>query len=370
MPKITYFNSQVEGVTRTSRRLAVPSASDSDVVTSVGLAEAQPTFKSRGTKRHEETSSQSHIVRTRTRTRVGIPPPAQAHAQSTPKTERFDSRRTRTRSQPTPADIESNKDSTPTKESVNRSRSRGNSRRPTSTSTTSAPLELTSPAIDESKLEIINSNLDDITKIPTEAPTAATVATQARRRNIPSSTESIITQRSRSRINTRPYARSLDLTVSGATNTLTTAEKTPTTARSAADIRNSKKLRYRSRSSDTDTNLTGEGIQSANEVIKSSQNRRSGTSQQIIPNAAPVVVETIIQQSTETNKPKITTTKVTKVIKRPVPSRRNVNFRPSASLAPVSKVSDEISEDDNYPASFKALIQAKNASVSFFELIV
>ncbi|CAB3220829.1 unnamed protein product [Arctia plantaginis] len=352
----------VEGVTRTSRRLAVPSASDSNIVPSIGQDAAQPTFKSRGTKRHEETSSQSNIVRTRTRTRVEIPPTAQAQIQSTPKNERFDSRRTRTRSQPALTDLESNKDSTLTKDTVNRSRSRAHSRRPTLTTTTLASVELTSPASDESKLEIINSNLDDITKIPTEAPTAATEANQFRRRNIPPTTESVTPQRSRGRINTRPNVRSLDLAVSGTINTLTKVEKTPTTARSAPDLRNSKKLRYRTRPSETDTNLTGKGLLSANEVIKSSQNRRSGTSQEVTPNTAPVVAETIIQQSTETNEPKTTTTQVTKVIKRPVPSRRNANFRPTASLATVSKVSDEISEDDNYPASFKALIQAKNAS--------
>ncbi|KAF9413410.1 hypothetical protein HW555_008347 [Spodoptera exigua] len=292
---------------------------------------------------------------TRSRSEV-VPTPEQPQ---TPKNERFDLRRTRTRSQSTVTES-TNKDASLTREPVTRSRSRGSSRRPTTApAPTSPPLDLTSPNIDESKIEVINSNLDDITKIPKED-----TATSQFRRRTPAvqTTEKATLKRSRGRGSTRANARSLDLDVSGTTNTLNVAEKAPTTARTAPqpDLRNSRKLRYKTRPSETDTNLTGEGLVTTNEVIKSSQNKESVTSQAEIQNAAPTAVETIVQHITEANKPKSTTLKVTKVVRRPL-GRGKMNFRPSVSLPKVS-VSDEIAEDDNYPESFKALIQAKNAS--------
>lgn len=361
----------MEGATRTSRRLAVPSAPDINSVAGTGPDTVQPTFRSRGTRRHEETPPPRDVSRSRTRTRPEAPPTAPAQPQPSPSNERFDSRRTRTRSQP--ADNEFNKDTSLTRENVVRSRSRSSSRRPTPTTptlTTPTPgsVELTPPTIDESKIEVINSNLDDITKIPREQPTATT---QFRRRGSvapTASTENAAPKRPRGRVNTRTNARSLDLAVSGTSNTLT-VDKAPTTARTAADIRNSRKLRYRTRPSETDTNLTGEGLVTANEVIKSSHSKESVTSQQETQTVGPVVVDTIVQYSTERNKPKTTTLKVTKVVRRPL-SRGKGNFRPTASLPKATKVSDEISEDDNYPASFKALIQSKNASVRVFGLLL
>lgn len=349
---------QVEGVSR-SRRLQAPSASDSNNVAETGPSEnVQPTFRPRSSRRREETP-QKDVVRTRTRSRPEVvPTPEQSQS---PKNERFDVRRTRTRSQPTVTES-TNKDASLTREPVTRSRSRGGSRRPTAApAPTSAPVDLTSPNIDESKIEVINSNLDDITKIPKED----TATTQFRRRTpVVQTTEKVTPIRSRGRGSTRANARSLDLDVSGTTNTLNVAEKAPTTARTAQqpDLRNARKLRYKTRPSETDTNLTGEGLVTANEVIKSSQNKESVTSQAEIQTAAPTAVETIVQHITEANKPKSTTLKVTKVVRRPL-GRGKVNFRPSVSL-PKVPVSDEIAEDDNYPESFKALIQAKNASVS------
>ena len=350
----------MEGASR-SRRLQAPSASDGNSVASSDQSETvQPTFRPRSSRRREETTPRERdVVRTRTRTRPEVvPTPEQAPSANN---ERFDSRRTRTRSQPANTET-TNKDASLTREPVARTRSRAVSRRPTSTSPpTQAPVDLTSPNFDESRLEVINSNLDDITKIPKED--VATTTQFRRRSSVASTTESLATKRPRSRGNTRANARSLDLAVSGTTNTLTVSEKEPTTARTAqsADLRNSRKLRYKTRPSETDTNLTGEGLVTANEVIKSSQNKESVTSQAEFKSAAPTIVETIVQHSTEPNKAKTTTLKVTKVIRRPV--RGKMNFRPTVTL-PKTRVSDEIAEDDNYPASFKALIQAKNASVS------
>lgn len=351
----------MEGAPR-SRRLQTSTASDGNSLARSDQSEiVQPTFRPRSSRRREETPPKERdVVRTRTRTRPEVvPTPEQPQAPSA-NNERFDSRRTRTRSQS--ANIEStNRDASLTREPAARTRTRVVSRRPTSTSPpTQAPVDLTSPNIDESKLEVINSNLDDITKTKEDT----TTTTQSRRRgSVTSTTESAVTKKPRGRGINRANARSLDLAISGTTNTLNVAEKAPTTARTAqsADLRNSRKLRFKSRPSDTDTNLTGEGLVTANEVIKSSQNKESVTSQAEFQSAAPTVVETIVQQSTEPNKVKTTTLKVTKVVRRP--ARGKANFRPTVSL-PKKHVSDEVAEDDNYPASFKALIQAKNASVS------
>lgn len=361
---IYYVTFQVEGASR-SRRLQAPSASDGNSVASSDQSETvQPTFRPRSSRRREETNPRERdVARTRTRTRPEVVPTPEQPPAPSANNERFDSRRTRTRSQPANTEP-TNRDASLTREPAARTRTRVVSRRPTTTSPpTQAPVDLTSPNFDESRLEVINSNLDDITKLPKEDVQVATTAQFRRRSSVPSTTETVEPKRPRSRGNTRANARSLDLAVSGTTNTFTVSEKEPTTARTAQtpDLRNSRKLRYKTRPSETDTNLTGEGLVSANEVIKSSQNKESVTSQAEFKTAAPTIVETIIQQSTEPNKPKTTTKKVTKVVRRPV--RGKMNFRPTVIL-PKTHVADEIDEDDNYPASFKALIQAKNASVS------
>lgn len=352
----------MEGASRT-RRLQTPSASDGNNVASSDQSEnVQPTFRPRNSRRREETPPKERdVVRTRTRTRPEVVPTPEQPPASSANNERFDSRRTRTRSQLTNTES-TNRDASLTREPATRTRTRVVSRRPTSTAApTQASVDLTSPNFDESRLEVINSNLDDITKLPKED--VATTTQFRRRSSVASTTESIATKRPRGRGHTRANARSLDLAVSGTTNTLNVAEKAPTTARTAQtpDLRNSRKLRYKTRPSEIDTNLTGEGLVSANEVIKSSQNKESVTSQAEFKTDTPTVVETIIQHSTEPNKAKTTTLKVTKVIRRPI--RGKMNFRPTVTL-PKTHVSDEIAEDDNYPASFKALIQAKNASVS------
>lgn len=358
---------QVEGATRASRRVAVPTAPDNNGVASTGPDTAQSTLNSRGIRRREEIPSSKDTIRSRTRSRTEVPSSVQNQPQPSQTNERFDSRRTRTRSQP--IDVESNKDVSLPREPVIRSRNRGSTRggnnsirRPSSTTPTPAAIEITSPTtIDNSKDEIVNSSRDDITKISKEPPT---IPPQTRRRNSVAATASsktIAPMRSRGRINTRTSENALDLTVSGTTNTLSIADKVPTTARTAADLRNSRKLRYRSQLTETDSNLTGEGHVLSNDVIKSSQMKESNTSQHETITTAPVIAATIIQHSTEPNKQKTTTIKVTRVVRRPL-SRGKVNLRPSVSIPNVSKVSDEISEDDNYPPSFKALIQAKNAS--------
>lgn len=358
--KIYLSQFQVEGASRTGRRLQAPSASDANNAAPSGQSETvQPTFRPRNSRRREETSPQKDVVRTRKRIRQDVVPNLEQTQTPSANNERFDSRRTRTRSQP--ANNESNNDALLTREPVARTRTRSGGRRPTSTiAPTQAPVDLTSPTIDESRLELINSNLDDITKIPKED----TATTQFRRRSsVTPTTESVAPRKSRGRINTRGNARSLDLAVSGTTNSLSISEKAPTTARTSADLKNTRKLRYKTRPSETDTNLTGEGLVTANEVIKSSQNKESVPSQTENKSIAPTVIETVVQQSTEPNKQKTTTLKVTKVVRRPL-GRGKVNFRPTVSLSK-THISDEISEDDNYPPSFKALIQAKNASVSF-----
>lgn len=163
----------------------------------------------------------------------------------------------------------------------------------------------------------------------------------------------------RGRIKTRPNARSLDLDISGTTNTLTTADKEHTTIRTG-DLRNSRKLRYKTRLSETDTNLTGEGLKPLSEVIKSSQNEENSASQPAVEPSAPALLDNTIQQSTETLPLKSTTLKIMKMVRRPL---TRGTFRPAVPLVK-KKTSDEINEDDNYPESFKALIHAKNDSVS------
>lgn len=343
---------------RYSRRLpasapSAPSGLDNSVTSS-----AENQQRSRGSRRREEVITRD--VRTRTRSRLvetTSEPPQPVEIQS--GNERFDSRRTLTRSRNRP--VEEGTESTP-RENVLRNRPRSN-RRPittiTPTSTTTLIYEAT-PTIDESKIEIINTNLNDISRI---SPTQEIPTTQYRRRSsvtVGQTTESVLksTRRDvrRGRINTRVNIKPLEIDASGTTNSLSYVNKESTTARTN-DLRNSRKLRYRQRQPDTDTNLTGDGFDAINEV-KSSQIKE-------IPSQVEDQVaskEILISQSTERSKFKTTTIKVTKVVRRPI-GRGKANHRQAATLSK-SKSSEEINEDDNYPESFKALIQAKNASVS------
>lgn len=333
----------MEGVTRSSRRLPAPSAPDSNSFTD--SPESVPTYRSRNGRRREETPRDATHTRTRSRPETTEKPtePEQPRGNN----ERFDSRRTRTRSRP----VETTRVETAEKFKNKAIRSRTQTaRRP------SQAREISPPTIDERKIEVSNTNVDDISKIATKQINANSTPTQLRRRSsIIQTTESVAPKRGRGRINTRPSAKTLDLDSSGSTNSILIVDKAPTTARISADLRNARKLRYKTRSSETESNLTGEGMITLNEV-KSSQIENI-TSQPETETAGPVFIERIVHPSTEANKPKSTTLKVTRVVRRPL-ARGKATHAPTVAA---SKKSDDISEDDNYPESFKALIQAKNA---------
>lgn len=345
-----YYYLQTEGASRASRRLTTPSAPEARI-DSDQPEEVQYAFRSRSSRRREPIPPQE-ATRTRTRGRPQETP--EAEQERPQRNERFDARRTYSRTRNRPVEIQQ-KETPTTRDYVVRQRPQSFSRRTTSTEPT---IEMSSPTIDETKIEVVNSNLDDIPRVTPKIENVS--ATTFRRRNPPSSTESTAPRR-RGRVNTRIDTRPLDLSVSGTTNTFTVSNGQPSTARSAADLRDSKKLRYKTRLSETDTNLTGEGI-TANEVTKSSQNKESDTSQPDIQTPAPVVVKTTVEPITEAVIVKTTTSTTAKPGRRPL-KRGKSNFRPTVKLSKSTK-SDEIGEDDNYPASFKALIKAKNATVS------
>ncbi|KPI91103.1 hypothetical protein RR46_14607 [Papilio xuthus] len=141
---------------------------------------------------------------------------------------------------------------------------------------------------------------------------------------------------------------------SGATNVLSISENNLTSEKSSEDARKSRKLRYRTRLSETDTNLTGEGITASNEIIKTSRKQQKQPESKTTT-LAPT--ERKVQRNVERNSSKSSVVKSMRVVRRPL-SRGNEN----GTTIPKVKTSDEVGDDDNYPASFKALIQAKNAS--------
>lgn len=310
----------------------------------------QYTFRSRSSRRREPIPPQEA---TRTRTRGRPPVTSEVEPEGPQRNEQFDSRKTLSRTRKRP--VENQQKELPTaRDTVVRQRPQSFSRRAPSTEPT---VEVSSPTIDESKIEVVSSNLEDISRV---TPKNEKVSATTFRRRTTSSTETA-TPRRRGRVNTRADTRPLDLSVSGTTNTFTVSNREPTTVRTAADLRNSKKLRYKTRLLETDTNITGEGI-TTNEVTKSSQKKESDTSQPEIHSPAPEVVETTVQPSSEAAIVITTPSTTTKPGRRPLP-RGRTNFRPAVKLSKRAK-SDEIGEDDNYPASFKALIKAKNATVS------
>ncbi|CAG9791771.1 unnamed protein product [Diatraea saccharalis] len=347
---------QVEGAPKSSRRLPAPITSDSPTETSEP-PDGKYTIKPRTSRRREDVPLRE--VRTRTRSKLTDRPNASSEApKAIGRNERYDSRRTQSRSRSRNVNIEKNATVTNTERNI-RNRNRQNVQ---ITTTTSLP-EVSSPIIDETKIEVINSNLQDLEKVSPSDDVIQSISrnNQFKRRSSTSSTiqtsDKLVPQRVRGRINTRPIARSLDL--DGTTNAIIDPEKEITTARSV-DLRNSRKLRYKTRLSETDSNLTGEGLKAQNNVIKSSQNEDNVASQpEMQVSAAGVVENSISQQSTE-SLPEKTVIKIKKGIRRPISSRGKINFKPSLESA--KKPSDEISDDDNYPESFKALIQAKNAS--------
>lgn len=351
-----YF--QEEGAPRINRRL--PNSSRSSTSTNQP-EDVQFTPRSRASRRGDgrEEITPRDISRTRHRSKAPEANSTIAPDLSTNqsvKTERFDSRRTNTRTRSKPVVNEQSFDTTIKRENQIKSRSRQTIRH-TTTSSTQAPTLDTSPLTTTAQTKVTDSATNELSKTVPSAPSR-----EFRRRSSTAQITEFITpapSRTRGRVNTRPNVRTLDLDVSGTANALTTAPKEPTTARTN-DLRNSRKLRYRTRPSETDTNLTGEGITS-NEV-KSSQTRKNITSQPELKLFSPSTptTEKSVRQTTEKVNEKTSMLNSTKIVKRPI-SRRKAKGTVTVSK---TKVSDEIGEDDNYPPSFKALIQAKNASVS------
>ncbi|XP_050681580.1 uncharacterized protein LOC126976995 isoform X8 [Leptidea sinapis] len=176
------------------------------------------------------------------------------------------------------------------------------------------------------------------------------IANQFRRSSTQSTMEKIPTIRTRGNIKTR--TKPIDLAASGTINTMTTSIREETTIKTV-DVRNSRRLRYKSRPSQTDTNLTGEGLVTSKIMQKidssTNQNEKKPTNF-TIPNND---VKDATDKSVLSNSPKRHI-----VVKRPHKS----NGEHHTAVVTKTKISEEISEDDNYPESFKALLQAKNAT--------
>ncbi|CAG9090589.1 unnamed protein product [Plutella xylostella] len=349
---------KVEGVTRSGRRLSSRSqnieSNSSSRPEDVDVSSIRP----RSARRREEYSEREVRARTRSRPQeveTSTLPVADTKFKSqNDRNERFNSRKTYSRTRNRGNDEETKKpvipESTPTSAYTIRSRARHGSRKAPTPPTVSS-----TPTIDESKIEVINSNLEDINKLKFNKQNSAT---QFRRRSSTSSSFIAETEprKGRSRISPRVDNPSSapDLDSAGTTNDISVSFKAPTTARSSDDIRSSRKLRYKTRLSDTDSNLTGEGLPIASNENTSSQNKETITSQSDIhvPNAV------VVPESTE-SAISTTTAKRMKVVRRPL-NRGGAASKPTKILAK-KKSDDEISEDDNYPESFKALL-AKNAS--------
>ncbi|XP_038213121.1 mucin-17-like isoform X10 [Zerene cesonia] len=341
---------QGEGTSRVSRRPTTTDRSSSNINRA---EDYQPTFRPRGIRRREE-SPEPITPRSRSRSRLPEKENVVAQidvtqAQQSRPNEQFESRRSNSRTRTRPTEITATSEKTLSRENVIRARSRQSGRRnsPTPLSQTQATVTLSSRSVD-TKQDASNVKLDEISK---PIPTAETIpANQFRRRSSTVSTlEETKPARSRGRYDSRINTSSLDLEVSGTTNTFTATAKEQSVLREN-DLRNSRKLRYKTRTSETDTNLTGDGIVATNEVIKSSQ-KNDLTSQRETKSPSSSTTERV---SSSTG-----TLKSMKVVRRPI--SRGTSTK-SVVVKNKSKVSDEISEDDNYPESFKALIQAKNAT--------
>ncbi|XP_045534091.1 mucin-5AC-like isoform X14 [Papilio machaon] len=378
---------QVEGV-RNSRRL---SNFDSRGSTSTEkIDDAQPTFRSRSYRRRDETSTPvaRDITRSKSRNRAPEPLTSNAVTEQSPtdngRNERFDSRRTnRIRSRP----IESQNAVTtfPSRDSTVNNKARQSNRRsqyttttvsslaPSSsvtsnfrrdvnrraqTTTTEAVTILSSPTLDEFKSEITASSFDDFTRTVPKEEDITTV--QFKKRSTTAKSVEVETQastkapRTRGRVSPKTNIKLDDMASSGATNILSISENNLIVEKSSEDAKKSRKLRYRTRLSETDTNLTGEGITTSNEIIKTSRKQLKQPESRTTT-LAPT--ERKVQRNVERNSSKSSIVKSMRVVRRPV-SRGNEN----GTTLPKVKTSDEIGDDDNYPASFKAIIQAKNAS--------
>ncbi|CAG9562933.1 unnamed protein product [Danaus chrysippus] len=303
-------------------------------------------------RRREESTVRNkpneNVSRTRSRTK-----PSEVSSTNTPQLqteamEQFDSRKSNNRLRSRrPIIDEANFDTT-----LNRDKSKSRQRQTSryTTAQTVQPTQIletvTSYSEPSFRTTTKATNYDD-----TSRQTMETTNNQLRRRSSTFRTVEITTpSRIRGRINTRPDTRPLDLEVSGTANALISAPKDPVNV----ENRNSRKLKYRTRQSETDTNLTGEDVSSYGRERKSSQTRGYFTSQSVSKNILSSSTENIVEKSRNEN-----TARATKVVKRPV-SRRKTN---NGLKKEKTKLSDEVTDDDNYPETFKALIQAKNASL-------
>ncbi|XP_045519074.1 mucin-17-like isoform X2 [Pieris brassicae] len=352
---------QGDGISRTNRRTSTDRSANSLNKTEENI----PTYRSRSIRRREETQ-ESSTVRSRNRgttlEKDNILPKVEIQVESG-QNDPFESRRSSIRSRSRTIGRDVTTESILSKESIIRGRSRGSGRKFTPTTT---PFN-DQPESSSNRIAVTLSPRSveiksDITKTNEILPTAATApSNQFRRRSSTVSTVEDSKQiRPRGRINTRTNSRALDLEVAGTTNTFIAAAKQTTVTR-ISDGRNSRKLRYKSRTLETDTNITGVGITTLNEVEKSSQ-RNDITNQPEFSetnSTTSKATENTFQTSTEAVLTS-STLKSSKVVRRPI--TRSNGYLKSSEVKSNSKMSDEISEDDNYPESFKALIQAKNAT--------
>lgn len=390
---------QVES-TRSSRRFST--SLDSRVTTSTAKSEDVPTVRSRNPRRREEPTSSTPYsprdnVRSRARSRTADTYVSNSITEQSliesDRNERFDSRRTN-RARGRPIENEANVvNAYASEETPVKSKTRQNNRRPQQvttgtplarssiaddsrirdinnrriqTTSTEASISVSSPDTDDIKAEIITSTFDDFTRTVPKEEDITTVQFKRRSSTVrtvesESSAAPPKTTRSRGRVNTRSNVKLEDMASSGATNVLSISEKNTPIDKSPVDTRNSRKLRYRTRFSETDTNLTGEGITNSNEISKPSSKKQAFNGEEN-RTLSPSIIEKNTQRRSERKPLQSTTIKSMRVVKRPLSRGKNN----SASVATLSKVktSDEIGDDDNYPETFKALIQAKNASVS------
>ncbi|VVC92805.1 unnamed protein product [Leptidea sinapis] len=363
-----------DGNTRYNRRPTTTKADD-----------VQPTLRPRGARRREETDSSTRVpesktqVRTRGRSRFSENDSAAISTETTVqpyRNQQSQSRRLQSRIKSRFVDTEASLEKPMNRQNIIRSRQ--NSRRNLIQSSTTAA---TSVYMDEGRSSTLSYNgnkIESTNQIRRRGPTEQTLVTQTtreenslgnvtdtskdtvvddvvianqfRRSSTQSTMEKIPTIRTRGNIKTR--TKPIDLAASGTINTMTTSIREETTIKTV-DVRNSRRLRYKSRPSQTDTNLTGEGLVTSKIMQKidssTNQNEKKPTNF-TIPNND---VKDATDKSVLSNSPKRHI-----VVKRPHKS----NGEHHTAVVTKTKISEEISEDDNYPESFKALLQAKNAT--------
>lgn len=327
------------------------------------------TIRSRSSRRRDE-NTQKDNLRTRTRSRPIISDTnidnnsRQFSSLQNERNERYsNSRNTQIRTRKRPIARKEAEVDTDNISNKNASSSRGRQRsnyRPSSRPLT----DTTAPATAESKLELVSASLDETTKRMLIENQPSTIQFRPRGRSITStkSFETTTARRVRGRVIKKVKSSPENKTLEPEVNTDGMTEQ------ASEDVRIAKKLHYKTRLSETDTNLTGQGIIAANIVNKSSQ-KESITSQEEINTANKDIQEelqsstsNIIVTSTSTTSIPVSSIQGS-IVRRPL-SRGKSNFRSTVTLPKPKKDTIEISEDDNYPESFKALLQAKNAAVS------